>query len=153
MPDESIPPLNDRFTVNIDSSRPGCSRRDVAIVMIKGMCSDRAVTRTARLLNLLGLCSREQASHRVELRRALYSDRFFFDWHRANLRRMVDLRTVTISQLDRHGDDTINRWRLFDCWIHTWRGPDFDAMNADVAYETITLCYRSISWLTNSDPR
>ncbi|WP_316364249.1 phage tail protein [Candidatus Thiodiazotropha sp. CDECU1] len=152
MSDQMLPLLNNRFTVNIDSPRPDCSRRDVAFVRIAGMGSSlKNGVCSSSMRSLFGLLSHKFQTHRAELRRALDHDHFFYDWHSANLERIVDLRTLTIIQFDQHTDATVNCWRLFDCWIHTWQGPDFDAMNPDIAYETMTLCYRSLSWLNKSD--
>ncbi|MEW8201436.1 MAG: phage tail protein [Candidatus Thiodiazotropha endolucinida] len=152
MPDNQLPLLNNRFTVNIDSSRPDCSRKDVAFSSISGISSSGyATARSSSLSKLLGFFCRDTKANRIELCRALDSDHFFFDWHQTNLCRVKDLRTLTICMLEPHTDKPVNCWRLYDCWIETWRGPNLDAMNAGPAYETLTLCYRSLCWLQDSD--
>lgn len=102
------------------------------------------------MLKLFDILRRNYTTNQIELRRALDTDHFFFDWHRANLHRTLDLRTLTICQLDQRTGKPVNCWRLYDCWIHTWLGPGFDAVSSDITYETITLCYRSLNWLNNS---
>ena len=87
---------------------------------------------------------------RLELRRAQGSDRYFYDWHAANLGTGVDLRTVTITQLDDHGEEAVNRWQLAECWVCEWHGPSFDAIDVDVAYETLILCYGYVHWCARS---
>lgn len=152
MSDNQLPLLNNRFTVNIDSSKPDCSRRDVAFSSISGISSTRhATARPSPLTKLLGFLCLDIKTNRIELRRAIDSDHFFFDWHQANLCRAKDLRTMTICMLDKHTDKPINCWRLYNCWIEAWRGPNLDAMNAGPAYETLTHCYRSLCWVQDSD--
>lgn len=141
------PQLNHRFTVDVDSPRSDGTRRDIGFERI----SSPVAVRYSALHSLLGLFLRDPPRQCIEFRRAVENDHFFFDWHKANLCRKKDLRTLTIYQLDQRSDKPIHSWRLEDCWIDTWRGPAFDAMKPAVAIETFSLCYRSLSWLDHSD--
>ncbi|MEW8507138.1 MAG: phage tail protein [Candidatus Thiodiazotropha sp.] len=148
MSEEPPPLLNNRFTVSIEGSNPDSMRRDLGFSRISGLSSSAHTSvRLPLMRRLLGYLCRTCETNQIVLQRALDTDHYFFDWHRANLRRTVDLRTLTIFQLDRQTGKPVNCWRLHDCWIITWHGPDFNAMNSDISYETITLCYRSVSWL------
>lgn len=146
MDEQPLALLNNRFTVDIDSSSADRSRRDVGFESISSIKSVRSSTLNKLFNRIIGSSPRQC----VEFRRAVQNDPFFFDWHNVTLCRKVDLRTVTIYQLAQQTDKPVNIWRLEDCWIHAWHGPEFNAMEPGVAYETFTLRYRSVDWLEHS---
>lgn len=143
----SPPHLNHRFSVDVDSPRSDCSRRDLGFESISSIKSVRSSLLSRLLDRIFGKLPKQH----IEFRRAVEHDHFFFDWHKANLIRTTDLRTVTIYQLDQQNHKPLHSWRLENCWLHAWQGPEFNATSPGVTLETFTLCYRSLSWLSHSD--
>ena len=145
MPEESIPLLNNQFTVDIDSPESRCSRNDISFVSINGIQSESKASLLSWLISFL----KHNTKNQITLCRAIDTDHYFYDWHMANLNSKKDLRTLTIIQINQNDREPVNAWRFYDCWLDTWQGPDFDAINASIAYETIKIGYRSFTWLDN----
>jgi phage tail-like protein len=143
MPEESIPLLNNQFTINIDSPKIKFSRSNLSFESIGGIQSNSRASLLSWFISFL----KGKTEKRITLRRAIDTDHYFHDWHSENLNSKKDLRTLTVIQLSPNEHEPINAWRFYDCWPDIWQGPGFDAINTAIAYETITIGYRSFIWL------
>ena len=82
----------------------------------------------------------------VVLRRAVSASRIFFDWNSAIRAGKEDVRTVTITLLDRANGKPAGIWQLTGARAVRWTGPDFDALADEVAMEEIEITYDSVNW-------
>lgn len=82
----------------------------------------------------------------VVLRRAVSASRIFFDWNSAVRAGKEDVRTVTITLLDRANGKPAGIWQLTGARAVRWTGPDFDALADEVAMEEIEITYDSVNW-------
>jgi phage tail-like protein len=87
----------------------------------------------------------------VVFRRALTRSHELYDWRRQVLDGKDDPRTVTIQQLDGPGGRVANAWRLESARPVRWSGPEFDAMQSDIAYEELELAFDDLVWLDETD--
>jgi phage tail-like protein len=46
--------------------------------------------------------------------------------------------------LDSTGQTEVMRWNLTNAWPARWRGAPLDALNREIAIETLTLVYETI---------
>lgn len=83
---------------------------------------------------------------RLTLGRALGDDRYLYDWRRAALEGGDAVRRVTIHHLDRDADRALNGWELRG-WPLAWTGPDFDANDGGLAWETLEIVAHDLIWL------
>ena len=83
----------------------------------------------------------------VVLRRALTRSTELYEWRRRVSNGEVDLRDVTIQQLEAAGGSIVNAWRLVEAWPCRWSGPAFDALDNAIAYEEVELVFADLVWL------
>lgn len=80
----------------------------------------------------------------ITLRYGLTSSREMWDWFFAGVSGKVDRRHVSIVMVDNDGRTEVMRWNLVDAWITGWRGAPLNALEKEVAIETMTLVYESL---------
>ena len=82
----------------------------------------------------------------LTLRRAVTQSKLFFDWKHAQYAGKPLLRDVEINQMDWANTRVTNTWVVRGCWARAWTGPSFDALQAEVAVESLALYYQHIDW-------
>lgn len=80
----------------------------------------------------------------ISLRYGLTSSSDLFDWFMSAVNGAVQRKHVSIVVLDSDGVRELTRWDLFDAWPSQWRGAMLNAMEQEVAIETLTLVYESL---------
>jgi T4-like virus tail tube protein gp19 len=83
----------------------------------------------------------------IVLRRALTSSTDLYAWRRSIVDGKDDRRDVTIRQLSAPGGQAVNSWKLVHAWPIRWSGPEFDALNDDIAWEELELTFDDLLWL------
>jgi phage tail-like protein len=83
---------------------------------------------------------------RLELKRALTTDKFLYSWRENWMNKIKDYRDVYIRQLSAEGNETVNQWHLHECWPCLWEGPAFNAMQSDISYERLELLFSRLEW-------
>lgn len=81
------------------------------------------------------------------LRRGFSRSKDLYHWRRAIRAGKDDRRTLELWQLPAPRRKPVNRWRFLGCWPCRWSGPDFDAMEGQLAFEEIEVCYDDFEWL------
>jgi phage tail-like protein len=56
----------------------------------------------------------------------------------------VERKNVSILVLDSNGVSEVMRWDLINAWPTEWHGAALDAINHEVAIETLTLVYETL---------
>ena len=54
-------------------------------------------------------------------------------------------KNVSIIMLSPAGDAGVVRWDLIDAWPTSWSGAEMDALGREIAVESITLVYESVT--------
>jgi phage tail-like protein len=83
---------------------------------------------------------------RLELKRALTTDKFLYVWRQNWLNHINDYRDIYIRQLSAEGTEPINQWRLHECWPCLWEGPTFNAIQSDISYERLEIYFSRLEW-------
>jgi phage tail-like protein len=83
---------------------------------------------------------------RLELKRALSTDKFLYTWRENWANNIKDYRDVYIRQFTTDGAESINQWRLQECWPCLWEGPAFNAMQSDISYERLEIYFSKLEW-------
>lgn len=81
----------------------------------------------------------------VTLRYGVTSSRALWDWMQKTLKGQVDRKNVSIALLAPDGQTEVLRWSLINAWISQWRGAPLDAMAQEIAIESITLVYETLT--------
>jgi phage tail-like protein len=81
----------------------------------------------------------------VTLRYGLTSSRELWDWLMTAVNGDVRRPNVSIILLDSAGSAEVMRWNLTNAWPRRWRGAPLDALAQEVAIESLTLVYESLS--------
>jgi phage tail-like protein len=81
----------------------------------------------------------------VTLRYGLTSSNELWDWLMKAVNGAVVRKTVRIILLDSDGASEVMRWTLQDAWISEWHGAVLNAMQREVAVESLTLVYEGLS--------
>jgi phage tail-like protein len=80
----------------------------------------------------------------VTLRYGLTSSHEVWDWLMAAMTGKVERKNVSILMLDSSGVTEVMRWDLINAWPTEWHGAALDALNREVAIETLTLVYETL---------
>lgn len=80
----------------------------------------------------------------VTLRYGLTSSRELWEWLMTGVRGRVERKNVSIIMLDSEGSNEVTRWNLTDAWPSEWRGAPLDALNREIAIESLTLVFDSL---------
>jgi len=81
----------------------------------------------------------------VTLRYGLTASRELWNWFTSTLKGTVQRRNVSILILGTDGATEVTRWDLINAWPSEWRGAPLDALGKEVAIESVTLVYESIT--------
>ena len=81
----------------------------------------------------------------VTLRYGITNSNELWDWFMSGVNGSVQRRNVSIIVLDTDGSRELLRWNLTDAWITEWRGTVLNAMANEVAVESMTLVYNSLT--------
>jgi len=65
-------------------------------------------------------------------------------WLMTAVRGTVERRNVSILMLDSAGTNEVLRWDLINAWPSRWRGAVLDALNREVAIESLTLVFETL---------
>lgn len=80
----------------------------------------------------------------VTLLYGLTNSRGLWDWFMSALQGRVTRKHVSIIMLDKSGSQEVMRWSLIDAWPAQWRGATLDALNGEIAIESLVLVYDSL---------
>jgi phage tail-like protein len=68
-----------------------------------------------------------------------------WDWLMAGVGGKVERRDISVIMLDSSGAKEVIRWDLFSAWPSEWRGTVLNALSREIAIESLTLVYDSLS--------
>jgi phage tail-like protein len=80
----------------------------------------------------------------VTLRYGLTSTRELFDWFMTAVNGNPTRKNVSILILDSVGTTEVLRWDLINAWPSAWRGAPLDALNQEIAIESVTLVFETL---------
>ena len=80
----------------------------------------------------------------VSLKYGLTQSRELFDWFMTAVNGRVTRKNVSIVMLDSSGVTEVMRWDLFNAWPSEWRGSMLNALEHDMAIETVTLVFETL---------
>ena len=80
----------------------------------------------------------------VTLRYGLTNSRELWDWLLTAVQGRVERKNPSILMLDSDGVTEIMRWDLINAWPTEWHGAPLNALNNEIAIESLTLVYESI---------
>jgi phage tail-like protein len=80
----------------------------------------------------------------IILRYGLTASRDLWDWLMTAVQGKVDRKNVSILLLDSDGVAEVMRWDLVNTWIAEWRGSVLNAMQREVAIESLTLVFETL---------
>ncbi|MEO8133192.1 MAG: phage tail protein [Betaproteobacteria bacterium] len=80
----------------------------------------------------------------ITLRYGLTESRELWDWFTTSVQGKVDRRNVSIVMLDSDGVTEVMRWNLISAWPSQWRGAPLNALDKEVAIETMTLVFETL---------
>ena len=80
----------------------------------------------------------------ISLRYGLTNSRELWDWFLTSVRGKVERRNVSIVMLDGDGVTEVMRWNLINAWLSEWRGTPLNALEKEVAIETLTLVFETL---------
>jgi len=80
----------------------------------------------------------------VELRYGLTASTELWDWMMLAVAGRVQRKNVSILLLDSDGATEVLRWDLINAWPCQWRGAVLDALNHEVAIESLTLVFETL---------
>ena len=80
----------------------------------------------------------------ISLSYGLTNSRELFDWFMTAANGAVARKNVSIVMLDSSGATEVMRWDLFNAWPSEWRGSMLDALEQEVAIESLTLVFETL---------
>jgi phage tail-like protein len=80
----------------------------------------------------------------ITLRYGLTASRDLWDWLMTAVQGKVARKNVSILLLDSDGVAEVMRWDLVNAWIAEWRGSVLNAMQREVAIESLTLVFETL---------
>jgi len=81
----------------------------------------------------------------VELRYGLTSSTDLWNWMQTVVQGKTERKDVSIIMLDTDGASETIRWNLSGAWPRNWRGAPMDAMGREMAIESLTLVFDTLS--------
>lgn len=81
----------------------------------------------------------------VTLRYGLTASRDLWDWMNTVVRGAIERKNISILMLDTDGVTEALRWDLINAWPSEWSGSPLDALSKEVAIESMTLVFESMS--------
>jgi phage tail-like protein len=66
-------------------------------------------------------------------------------WLTSAMTARVIRKNVSVIILAAAGDVEVVRWNLIDAWPTSWRGAELDALGREIAVESLTLVYESLT--------
>ena len=79
----------------------------------------------------------------VTLSYGLTRSRELWDWFMTGVKGKVQRKNCSIILLDADGTTEVTRWNLINTWASQWRGAMLNALDQEVAIESLTLVYES----------
>ena len=80
----------------------------------------------------------------IVLRYGLTDSHELWDWFMSAVKGTVQRKNVSILMLASDGVREVMRWDLINAWPSEWRGALLDAMNREVAVESLTLVFETL---------
>lgn len=81
----------------------------------------------------------------ITLRYGLTASSEIWNWLLTAVEGKVERKNVSILMLDSKGTDEVMRWDLINAWPAEWRSASLDALNREIAIETLTLVYETLN--------
>lgn len=81
----------------------------------------------------------------ITLRYGLTSSTELWDWFMKAVEGEVERRNVSIVMVDSDGATPVLQWDLIDCWPSEWRGAGLNALDREIAIETLTLVFETLN--------
>lgn len=75
----------------------------------------------------------------ITLRYGLTRSRELWDWFMTGVKGKVQRKNCSIIVLDADGTTEVLRWNLINAWAAQWRGAMLNALDQEVAIESLTL--------------
>jgi phage tail-like protein len=79
------------------------------------------------------------------LRYGLSGSSELWDWLMACTSGKVERKDISLIMLDSSGASEVIRWNLFNAWPSEWHGSVLNALSREIAIESLTLVYDSLS--------
>ncbi len=80
----------------------------------------------------------------VTLRYGLTENKSLMDWVLKVAEGQIERKNVSIILVDTDGRTELTRWNLNNAWPTQWRGAKLEAIEQEVAIETLTLVFESL---------
>src|SRR5262249_23107285 len=80
----------------------------------------------------------------VTLRYGLTASTELWNWFMTAVKGQVERKNVSILMLNSSGTSEVMRWNLINAWPAEWRGAPLDALNQEIAIETMTLVFETL---------
>ncbi len=80
----------------------------------------------------------------ITLKRGVTDSETLWQWQQNIATGTLDRRNVSIVLFDTLGEEKW-RWNLRNAWPSKWTGPTFNAMNNDLAIETLEISYEELA--------
>ena len=81
----------------------------------------------------------------VTLRYGVTNSHELWDWMLTAVNGQVERKNVSVLMLDSQGVAEVVRWDLINAWPSEWQGAGLNALNHEVAIESLTLVYETIN--------
>ncbi len=81
----------------------------------------------------------------IQLSYGVTSSNELWTWFMSAVNGDVVRKNVSIVMLDSVGTQPVKQWDLINAWPSQWRGATLDAMSNEVAIETITLVFETVT--------
>ena len=80
----------------------------------------------------------------ITLRYGLTKSKELWDWFMSGVKGKVQRRNISIVLLDSDGTTEVIRWNLVNAWASHWRGAMLNALDQEIAIESLTLVCETI---------
>jgi len=81
----------------------------------------------------------------ITLRYGVTDSADLWAWFTKAVQGAVERRNISIVLMDNDGATEKIRWNLLYAWVSEWRGAPLDALAHEVAIETVTIVFESLS--------
>jgi phage tail-like protein len=81
----------------------------------------------------------------ITLRYGLSDSTELWEWLMAGVGGKVERRDISVLLLDSTGANEVIRWNLFNAWPSEWQGTVLNALSREIAIESLTLVFDSLS--------